>query len=477
MNSCREEGSKKLTSKTLESGKRTPVAGLLAAVSFYGLLATIALMSVPYGGGVVWHKSLLILFITVIAGFRIIDCFLRGSFRVVELSLLTPLLGILGLAVIQTLQWPATNSAISVDPYETRSFVFIFGALIVAAEVLFFYTTSARRVKYLVALVIVVGAGSAVFGLSREIYFDAHADLSSAYSFPEQGFAQFINRNHFMLLIEMAFGLLLGIILKGELSERVKLICWILVGIMGYAAIAANSRGGLFGMAALILFAILLHTITREGLKIKRGHYRPSSRTQTRRLFRKVSVATGLMAMVFGLIVFMIAFVGGDAVVTRIEKLKGEFETVSDGGVNRRLIWNSTLKMIESEPVVGIGFGGYSVAIPRFDTSGGKYRLQQAHNDYLEILANGGIIGFALFAWFGVIVVRRISKNIWSRDRLRQASCFGAAIGIFGVLIHSFVDFGLHVNVNAFMFAVLVVIATANVRVNSEFPAHSSDRM
>lgn len=468
MNSSRAIGLKDMTSKAHGSRKRLPAAGMFETVSFYGLLAIIALFSIPYGAVGTWHKSLLILFVTVCAGFRVIDNILHRSFRVVELRLLTPLFGILGLAFIQAVQWPGAVSTISVDPYETGSFILIFASLIVAAEILFFYTTSIRRLKGLVLLAIAVGVSGAVFGLSREFYFDAQPYLLSDYLFPEQGFAQFINRNHFALLIEMAFGLLLGILIKGKLSEKFKFLCWILAGIMGYSAIAANSRGGLVSLAALILFAVLVHMMTREEPRNSEREYFRRNPIGAGMLFRKISVTTGLIVLVFGLIVLVTAFVGGDTVVTRFEKLKGEIETVNNAGVNRNLIWSSTLKMIESEPLLGVGFGGYATAIPKFDASGGKYRLQQAHNEYLEIMANGGIIGFALFALFGVIVVHRILKNLRSSDLLRRASCFGAAIGIFGVLIHSFVDFGLHIPVNAFIFVVLVVIATAKIPIAAE---------
>lgn len=456
-----------LISKALESDERIPATGLLEVMSFYGLLATIAVFSIPHGAAGTWHRYLLILFVMAFAGFRTVDGLSRRSLKIAEFLLLLPLFCILALAFFQTIQWPGTTSAISADTYETIAFILIFGSLIVAAEILFFYTTTVHRLKCVIIMVIAVAAGSSVFGLLRGVFFDSHSDVLAAHLFPEQGFAQFINRNHFALLIEMGFGLLLGLLIKGELSQKLKLICWLLAGVMGYSVIAANSRGGLVSFAALILFAVLVHILTRDGLTAsKRNEHTDSVRTRS--LLHKISVAACLMVLVFGLIVFVTAFVGGDKVITRMEKLKGEFETVDNGEVNRRLIWNSTLKMIESEPVLGVGFGGYAAAIPKFDTSNGKYRLQQAHNEYLEVLSNGGIIGFALFGLFGWLVVRRTSRNLRSGDPLPRASCFGAAIGIFGVLIHSLVDFGLHIPINAFIFAVLVVIATVTVPASSE---------
>lgn len=451
------------TSHDLEGSGRFPAPGFFGAISFYGLLVTILLSAIPYGSAQVWHKSLLIVAIAVFAGFRVIDCMSSRTFRIAESALLLPLAGVLSLALVQAVKWPGLSSPISAAPYETKSFILIFGAIVIAAELLFFYTNTKHRLKWLLALVLAAGVGSSIFGLLREMAFDPQSELLAGYFSFEQGFAQFINRNHFALLIEMSFGLLLGILLKGELSEKFRFLYWIIAGILAYSLVAANSRGGLVSMAALTLFAISVHVMTREDPADIDREYRRRVPLSTGMLVRRISLTAGLLALVFSFIVFAIAFVGGDTVVTRFEKLKGEFETAGTAGVNRNLIWTSTFDMIKTEPLVGVGFGGYGAAITKFDTSGGKYSLQQAHNDYLEILSNGGIVGFALFALFGVMAARRIWKNFRSSDPLIRSSCFGAAIGIFGVLIHSFVDFGLHIPVNALIFTVLVVIATVNL--------------
>ena len=89
---------------------------------------------------------------------------------------------------------------------------------------------------------------------------------------------------------------------------------------------------------------------------------------------------------------------------------------------------------------------------------------QEAHNDYLELLASGGLIGFALGVWFVVLLYRRIRENLRVANRFRSAACFGAALGLLGVAVHSLVDFGLHTFANATVFTSLIVIATATSR-------------
>lgn len=449
------------TDATTKRGGHAATSGPLEKIAFYGLVVTVLVSSIPYGTAAVWHKSLLVVLISVFAGFRVLDGIVRSPFRVAEPLMLLPVVGVLCLAIIQAVLLPGLDSALSVDPYETKSFILTLGGLIVASETLFFYTSTRARVKCLIGIVIAVGVGSAIFGISRDIYFDTQTDLLKAYLPSDGSYAQFINRNHFAFLAEMTFGLLVGILIKGKLSERLRFCGWVFGGILLYATITANSRGGIIGITVLALIAVPLHLITRNqstaGVKMISDR-----RGMTRRLALKISGAACLCIVVFVLMVTTIAFIGGDAVVSRIEKIESELGTVDSDVINRKHIWTSTIELFRNDPILGAGFGGYAAAITRFDSSGGEFSLEQAHNDYLEILANGGIIGFALFGAFAAIVFSRILKNLTSSDPFTQSTCFGAVLGISGVLIHSLVDFGLHILINALILAVLVVIATTN---------------
>ena len=91
-------------------------------------------------------------------------------------------------------------------------------------------------------------------------------------------------------------------------------------------------------------------------------------------------------------------------------------------------------------------------------------RPQEAHNDYLELLASGGLMGVGIGIWFVVAVLRRTRHNLRSTNRFRRSACFGATIGIIGVAVHSLVDFGLHMMVNALILTTLIVIATSKPR-------------
>jgi len=157
-------------------------------------------------------------------------------------------------------------------------------------------------------------------------------------------------------------------------------------------------------------------------------------------------------------------WLGGDRLVSKLEQANQEFDPVAAElrqNARRNQIWRATWQMFAAHPIAGIGIGGYWTAIPAFHDASGVMTPQEAHNDYLELLASGGLIGFAVGIWFVIWLYRRIRKNLGVSDRFRSAASFGAALGLLGVGVHSLVDFGLHTFANAIVFASLIVIATA----------------
>ena len=422
----------------------------LQGYAFYGLLCTILLSSIPNGAVEEWQKLLVVSAICTFGIVRIADGVFRRDFRVEEPFLFLPLIGVLAFASIQLVPLPG-GSPITTDKYDTEGFILVFAGILVAGEMLFFYTRSTVQVKGLIALVVAVGVASASYGLARDLFFGGQLDSGAG-----QSYAQFINRNHFSVLMEMVLGVLLGLLIKGGPSQKLKFAGWTTVGFLVYSMIAANSRGGLISLGALGVFAVVLHAITRSEFP---AGGRSRSLFGGRPLVKRILVTIGLCSLVLAVVIVMIAFVGGDRTVTRIEQLKDEVADVDKSRTNRRLIWTSTLELIKESPVIGTGFGAYSTAITKFDISGGSFRLQQAHNDYLELLASGGIFGASLFILFSILLAVRTFGNLKSQHPLIRSASFGGAIGIFGVLVHSVVDFGLHVMVNALIFTVLVVLA------------------
>jgi putative inorganic carbon (HCO3(-)) transporter len=275
---------------------------------------------------------------------------------------------------------------------------------------------------------------------------------------PDQGYGQFINKNHFAFLMEMALGLILGLILGGGVRRDQALIYFAALIPVWIGLVLCGSRGGLIAMLAQIVIAALLFSV------VARKEKAIESQSKIFNITRSLPVRMVLVLVLIVGVVFGTLWLGGDRLAANIEQSRAELHPDPENlrfGASRNEIWRATWKLFVAHPLAGVGMGGYWTAIPAVHNASGTMTPQEAHNDYLELLASGGVIGLALAAWFGIVVFMRTRKNLGSPNRFRRAVCYGAAIGIAGVAVHSLVDFGLHTIVNALVFTTLIAIATS----------------
>ncbi|HYW73660.1 MAG TPA: O-antigen ligase family protein, partial [Pyrinomonadaceae bacterium] len=153
-------------------------------------------------------------------------------------------------------------------------------------------------------------------------------------------------------------------------------------------------------------------------------------------------------------------WLGGDQLSTGVETAANEMNSRTDDheGSRRRDIWRATLRMTWAHPLAGVGFGGYWAEIPRFHDASGVLSPQQAHNDYLELFASGGVIGVGLFIWFLVMLGQTIRRALNRFEGPQRVFAIGAIVGMVGVGIHSLVEFGLHMTGNALVFVMLLAL-------------------
>jgi O-antigen ligase len=154
--------------------------------------------------------------------------------------------------------------------------------------------------------------------------------------------------------------------------------------------------------------------------------------------------------------------VGGSGVFTRLIGTAN----ADDPTTGRSHFWSVTLNVIKAYPIAGSGLGSFSVIYTRYDSRNGYYRLEQAHNDYLQVLADGGIVSGILGLSFLVILFGKGFARRETEDKFRRGVATGALAGCFAVLIHSFFDFTLHTTANALLFLILAALATQDGRVD-----------
>ena len=162
--------------------------------------------------------------------------------------------------------------------------------------------------------------------------------------------------------------------------------------------------------------------------------------------------------------------VGGETSLTRIAETAASDNITTD----RLHIWSVTLQVITANLPFGAGIGAFGVAYTPFDTFNGLGRVEQAHNDYLQVLADAGIVGLMIGAFFLYFLFRTGLQNIKTKNNFRRGVAVGAFAGCFAILVHSFFDFVLHTTAISILFltlTALVVASRKNADEDEEIPA------
>jgi len=236
------------------------------------------------------------------------------------------------------------------------------------------------------------------------------------------------------------------------LEKEKRFIYLFAAGLMGVALIMTNSRGGIISLVAEILFLVAF-----AGFRRRKKRQQEARAQRIRSAGLRAALALALILGLFAGVVLL----GGEPVLSRFVGTVNS----DDPTTGRAHFWSVTVDIIKAHPIVGTGLGAFAVVYTRYDSRNGLYRLEQAHNDYLQVLSDGGIVGAVLGLSFVVILFSMGFARRESRDKFRSGVALGALAGCFAVLVHSFFDFTLHTTSNALLFLVLAALATMNGRV------------
>jgi O-antigen ligase len=255
---------------------------------------------------------------------------------------------------------------------------------------------------------------------------------------------------------DITIALPLGLLLAGAIDKQKWILYLFLAGLMGVALVMTASRGGIISVVAEIVFLVIVTAIWR-----KHGERRRVG-SRLKGIAARVGLAAALIVGLF----IGVMLLGGEFSLNRFI----DSVNTDDPTTGRAHFWSVTVDMIKANPVLGTGLGAYGVMYTRYDSRNGLYRLEQAHNDYLQVFSDAGVVGGVLAFAFVVLLFYRGFGRARSRDNFRRGVALAALGGCFGVLVHSFFDFTLHTTSNALLFLVLAALATLNGRVEDVAP-------
>lgn len=277
-------------------------------------------------------------------------------------------------------------------------------------------------------------------------------------------FGTFTNRNHAGAHFNMMFGLSAAMLLSAvtihgaeSLSLRERLLAFstrhtsriILMAfatmVIGATVILSRSRGAAVSLlAALACFAAV--------------QYRFGSGERRTRSVTFLSLILLVAAV----------WIGWTPLMSRLATLSNVIIMTPVEPDSRMVATGSTLQIFGLCPLTGSGFGSFRHVFPIFQPSSITFgRWNHAHNDWAQLLAEGGIIGALLFLLLLLGWLRWL-KGRWPM-MLHRAQIFiqTLSIGLIAIAMHSFFDYGLHKPANAWTLAALAGLVTAAARINA----------
>lgn len=391
----------------------------------------IAFSVLAFGTVEIWSESILEAVAALLFLWWAILVFRHREIEIHWSVLYWPLLAFLGLATVQLF-------------FGATAYPFLTGVALLkisACSLVFFLTGQAfrsrRDLRLLAWFLMCFAFAAAVFGIAQN--FTSHYALYWYRPLTGGGepFGPYVNRNDFAGLMELLAPVGLSLMLfRGVRREQMPF-----VGILTVAPVVAlvltGSRGGItsfafeIGLLSLIVYA-------------KRS-----------RKSQLVPFAIVLLAALLA-----IGWLGANRVLDRFANYRaGELTS------NRRVtMLIGTWHIFLDHPFIGCGLGTLVAVYPRYETYYDGKIVDHAHDDYVEVLAETGIVGGVCGLAFFLLLFREARMRlIPEQSALSQALHVAGITACAGIMVHSFVDFNLHIPANGLTFLIMVAITVAPV--------------
>ena len=468
-----------------DGGRRAPrrrrrtVAPLFDPAAFWLLCALVVWAPIPLGSNRPWAWSILEIGLFAAGLLWLAACARRENIVTPAARAAWPALALLALWLVYLLvQWlpmpagwvrlvspqaaalhasanylgdPERFVTLSIDPHATHVFWLKSCAYAVAFALTLLLVHGRRRLAWLCGAIVLSGALQAFAGsLLHLARVDADI-LGMPMQWAAQASGSFVNRNHLAGFLEMSLAVGIGLMI-GRLEDRPRR-GW--RQFLHDAAVLLLSRKAMLRLVLVLMVIALVMTRSRMG----------------NTAFFASLLVTGLLALLLSrraprsTVVFIASLVIVDLLLIGtwfgVEKTIQRIEQTTVRDVQEREDPSVyALKIIEDYKATGTGAGTFYTAFPRYRGHDIGAFFDHAHNDYVQFLAETGVIGIALMGLFSLSALAcAVLALARRRDPLLRGVAFGAVMGIVALGIHSTVDFNLQIPANAFIFMVLLALA------------------
>lgn len=379
----------------------------------------------------VWSESLLEIGAAGLLVLWALVVFRNPGRKIRWTPLMWPLLGLVGIACLQLL------FRASVYPYLTRVELL----KLVACVIFFFLSVQAFQeradITRLAWFLIFLCFAASLLGIIQ--HFTSEGKIYWIRRPFEGGdiFGPYVNRNHFAGFVELTLPVALALMVFRGLRRDMFPLAGLLAIVPVGALILSGSRGGIISFALEIgVLALLARTRRRRG--VERPHM----------------AAVGIVALAA---LALVAWLGAGRAMERFSGLSKDVSLARRGSM-----FHGAARIFLAHPVAGTGLGTLVSVFPAYDSAYDGRLIDHAHNDYIELLADMGLLGGLCGAIFLWLLFRDSLRAFEAEQGHFSRAIHAAAItAIAGLLVHSFVDFNLHIPSNEMLFLLQASLAVS----------------
>ena len=324
--------------------------------------------------------------------------------------------------------------------------------LFLAGPLLYFVVTNnisdERQIRRILNVLLIIGSLFGIYGIFQYNGIDFSFWMRNIGR--QQVFGLFGNVNYFAeyLIVPLPIAVSLFFATQNKLKKIL-----LLIGIIAMSAslTATFTRGSYLGFGVSLIFMSFLFLISRGKNFIKRN----------KKIF--IAILTVVIIITFLFIIPTPLNKSG----TAIEKIKSRIsisQLIQDVSIKRRIAtWKFTVLMIKDYPLLGFGIGTYKYNTLKYQAEffkQGENRslyphgfADKAHNEYLQLWAEIGIVGLGIFIWliisyfnYGLKILRK------SKDEYKQAIIIGLMGAVGAVLVDGIFGFPLHLTATIVLF-------------------------
>lgn len=283
------------------------------------------------------------------------------------------------------------------------------------------WATTKEKLRSIVGILLVSTIAVCLFGFYQaaageftKFYFGLYPDMEAVFS-AQGGWSGRITSFLFhynslagYLNAIIPFALALTVLEGRSCWRRLGFVC---LAFCFAALFLTSSRGGMVACAAAVLLTAILATPRR----------------------RTIAALMGALLLAASIVAFLPAKEGGEARSDRLQSVD-EFTLES-----RVALWGAAGVIFLNHPVLGAGFGEYRFAFQQY-VPGIEDQLD-AHNLYLQTLAETGMVGFVVFFVTMGLFLRRSYGLLKSADPMWRMVGLGVCAALAATLVHGMVDY------------------------------------